>query len=186
MRALQWLLVLGCIASIASAVNGVQSFSYDSATGSHTAYFAGWDRLWAVASALVCGIGAWGIYRRAPIVWPIGWVALLCKRSLVCGRGCDHASPAALWLGRRYRCCGWCYPCRRLLGHLVAAAPRVLYSWRTSSRLVTRPRSFALVCRRHGCHRAYFHFGGGSNGYISPVRPNQSLEPTAGRCEVHI
>ena len=52
MRALQWLLVLGCIASIASAVNGVQSFSYDSATGSHTAYFAGWDRLWAVASAL--------------------------------------------------------------------------------------------------------------------------------------
>ena len=77
MRALQWLLVLGCIASIASAVNGVQSFSYDSATGSHTAYFAGWDRLWAVASALVCGIGAWGIYRRAPIVWPLGWVALL-------------------------------------------------------------------------------------------------------------
>ena len=77
MRALKWLFVLGCIASVASAISGVQSFSYDSRTGSHTSYFAGWDRLWAVASALICGFAAWGIHRRAPIMWPLGWVALV-------------------------------------------------------------------------------------------------------------
>lgn len=78
MRALQWFLVVGCIAGIASAITGVQSFSFDSSSGSQIGHYGStWQRIWGIATALICGLGAWGIYRRAPIVWPLGWVALV-------------------------------------------------------------------------------------------------------------
>jgi hypothetical protein len=77
-RVLLWLLVAGCIAGLVSIVTGVQSFSFDSVTGSQISHYTTvWERIWGVATALVCGLGAWGIYRRAPIVWSIGWVALV-------------------------------------------------------------------------------------------------------------
>jgi hypothetical protein len=78
MRALQWLLVAGCIGGLVSVVTGVQSFSFDSATGSQVSHYVTvWERVWGVVTAVVCGLAAWGIYRRAPIVWPFGWVALV-------------------------------------------------------------------------------------------------------------
>jgi uncharacterized membrane protein YfcA len=78
MRVLQWFLIVGCIAGIVLAITGVQSFSYDSASGSQVSYYTTvWQRIWGIATAVVCGLGAWGIYRRAAIVWRLGWVALI-------------------------------------------------------------------------------------------------------------
>lgn len=77
-RALQWILVFGCIAELLSALTGVQSYSYNSATGSQIGHYSGkWEYLWSVAIALICGLGAWGIHRRAPITWALGWSVLV-------------------------------------------------------------------------------------------------------------
>src|SRR5436190_20994849 len=61
-RVLLWLLIVGAVVSVAGAITG---------SGTVT------DRVWALGSASVCGVGAWGIHRRAAFTWPLGWAVLV-------------------------------------------------------------------------------------------------------------
>ena len=66
------LLVLGCIASIASAITGVQSFywsSHNGAVESSVTYWQGSRRWLALVYAAVFAITFYGIYRRFPLAW---------------------------------------------------------------------------------------------------------------------
>ena len=77
-RALQWFLIAGCIAGLVSAITGVDAFSFDTVSGSQISHYSTvWGRGWGVAMAFLCALGAWGIHRRAAIVWPLGWAALI-------------------------------------------------------------------------------------------------------------
>jgi hypothetical protein len=77
MRVLMSLLLLGCVLSIVSAITGIQAFEADSHTGTVVTYWPGSWRWLALIYAAICGVAFYGIYRRYPIVWKIGF-ALLC------------------------------------------------------------------------------------------------------------
>jgi hypothetical protein len=96
-------------------------------------------------------------------------------------RGVARIHSSALWVGWRAGGYSWRSCNARLLGHLVAAAPRVFHSGRSATRRGARSESSALVCHRHG--RSYTHCdcGGVSSEFFSPLRPNYSPQPTADR-----
>ena len=76
MRVLMALLLLGCIAGILSAITGVQSFYTDSRTGTVITYWQGSLRWLALVYAAIFAVAFYGIYRRLPIAWKLGWVFL--------------------------------------------------------------------------------------------------------------
>ena len=175
------LLILGCVACLVSAVTGIQALEAGSRTGMVISYHHGYGRLYAVAAAVFFAVAFYGVYRMFPIVWKLGWIFLVAGTA-------DFIVEA--WLGLIHRPYGWVgapggYSWRsckaRLLGHLVAAAPRVFHSGRSATRLGARSESSALVCHRHG--RSYTHCdcGGVSSEFFSPLRPNHSPQPTADR-----
>lgn len=85
MRILKVICILFCLMSVVSAITGVQSVhSSMRATpgaavrvttivtrGSGTA-----ARLWAIFMALVFAVAAYGIHKKASLVWSLGWVVL--------------------------------------------------------------------------------------------------------------
>lgn len=76
MRVLMIGLVLAAVASIVSAITGVQAFEADSRTGTVVEYWRGYDRLYAVGYAIAFAVAAYAIYRRFPFAWKLGFVAL--------------------------------------------------------------------------------------------------------------
>jgi hypothetical protein len=90
MRALLIGLILGAIGSIVSAVTGIQSFEADSRTGTVVGYWHGYERLYAVAYAIVFAMAAYAIHRRFAITWKLGFLALYFSAALLGRRGSSH------------------------------------------------------------------------------------------------
>jgi hypothetical protein len=76
MRLLLIAFVLAAIAGVVSAITGIASFEADSRTGTVVEYWHGYERLYAVGTALSFAIASYGIYRRFPFVWKIGFVVI--------------------------------------------------------------------------------------------------------------
>jgi hypothetical protein len=77
MRILMTLLLVGAVSALASAVTGVQSVYSDSRTGTVITYWHGYGgRLLAVGYAAILALAFYGIYRRYPSIWKLGFVAL--------------------------------------------------------------------------------------------------------------
>ena len=73
MTVLLGLLLTGVVFALASAISGIQSIHTDH-TGVVITYWHGYGRLLALAYAAVLGLAFYGIYRRYPIVWKLGFV----------------------------------------------------------------------------------------------------------------
>jgi len=77
MRVLMALLLLGCVVCIFSAITGVQAFEASSRTGTLITYWQGSWRWLAVVYGAIFAVAFYGIYRRFPIAWKLGWVLLI-------------------------------------------------------------------------------------------------------------
>jgi hypothetical protein len=106
MRALMTLLILFCVFCIISAVTGIQTFETDSRAGTVISYYHGYGRLYALAAAAFFALAFYGVYRRSPITWKLGWLFLLAGAA-------DLIFEA--WLGLIHQPYGW-------MGALAAAA----------------------------------------------------------------
>ena len=74
MRVLMALLLLGCLAGIVSAITGIQAFDANSRTGTVVYYWQGPWRWLALVYAAIFAVAFYGIYRRYPVVWKLGFV----------------------------------------------------------------------------------------------------------------
>jgi hypothetical protein len=74
MRVLMALLILSCVLCVGSAITGIQAFEADSRTGTVVTYWHGYWRLLALVYAAGSALAFYGIYRRYPIVWKLGFV----------------------------------------------------------------------------------------------------------------
>ena len=68
------LLLFGAVFGVVSAITGIQSVHGDSRTGTVITYWHGYGRLLALGYAAVLALAFYGIYRRYPIVWKLGFV----------------------------------------------------------------------------------------------------------------
>ena len=175
------LLILGCVACLVSAVTGIQALEAGSRIGTVISYQHGYGRLYAVAAAVFFAVAFYGVYRRFPIVWKLGWIFLVAGTA-------DFIVEA--WLGLIHRPYGWVGALAATLGGLAMLAYWGI--WWQRHREYFAPEgpppgwapdlsSSALVCHRHG--RSYTHCdcGGVSSEFFSPLRPNYSPQPTADR-----
>jgi len=95
------LLILGCVLAIASAVTGVQSFYWSSHNGTVDSSVTYWHGPWRWLTLVYAAIFAaafYGVYRRRPIAWKLGWVFLVI--------GAAHFIFAA-WVGLIHQPYGW-------------------------------------------------------------------------------
>ena len=76
MRVLMTLLLLGVVLSIASAITGIQSVVCDSRTGTVITYWHSYGRWLTLGYAAVLALASYGVYRRRPVVWKLGFVVL--------------------------------------------------------------------------------------------------------------
>jgi hypothetical protein len=76
MRVLMTLLLLGVVLTVASAITGIQSVVCNSRTGTVITYWHSYGRLLALGDAAVLALAFYGIYRRYPLVWKLGFVVL--------------------------------------------------------------------------------------------------------------
>jgi hypothetical protein len=74
MRGFMTLLLFAAVFCVLSAISGVQSFHFDSRTGTDVTYWHGYQRLFALVYAAACTLAFYGIYRRYPLVWKLGFV----------------------------------------------------------------------------------------------------------------
>jgi hypothetical protein len=70
------LLLFGVVFSIVSAITGIQSVHGDTRTGTVITYWHGYGRLFALGYAAVLALAFYGIYRRYPVVWKLGFAVL--------------------------------------------------------------------------------------------------------------
>ena len=75
MRALMLLLLAAAVLFLAEAVTGIQSFHSSSSTGTVVTYARWHERLLALALAALHAVAYYGIYRRYPVAWRLGFVA---------------------------------------------------------------------------------------------------------------
>jgi len=68
------LLIIVAVFSVASAITGIQSFHMDSRIGTTIWYWHGYERLYALASAVFFAVAFYAVYRRLPIAWQLGRV----------------------------------------------------------------------------------------------------------------
>jgi len=73
MRILMTLLLFGAVFGVVSAITGIQSVHGDSRTGTVITYWHGYGRLLALGYAAVLALAFYGIYRRYPVVWKLGF-----------------------------------------------------------------------------------------------------------------
>jgi len=73
MTVLLGLLFTGVVFALASAISGIQSI-FTNHTGAVITYWHGYGRLLALAYAALFALSFYGIYRRYPIVWKLGFV----------------------------------------------------------------------------------------------------------------
>ena len=82
MRVLMMVLALLCLLCIVSAITGIQAFELSaiqsgSRTGSVVTYWEGAWRWFALVYAAFFAVAFYGIYRRFPLAWKVGWVVLV-------------------------------------------------------------------------------------------------------------
>ena len=125
MRALMTLLIIVAVFSVASAITGIQSFHTDSRIGTTIWYWHGYERLYALASAVFFAVAFYAVYRRLPIAWQLGRVFIYLSAAYFASEvwhfGCD----------RRGRRCG------ALLGWLVAPTEAIFF-WRARRNDLTK------------------------------------------------
>jgi hypothetical protein len=113
MRVLMTLLLLGCVAGIISAVTGIQAVETDSRTGTVITYWHGYWRLLALGYAAIFAFAFYGIYRRFPIAWKLGWVFLVAGAA-------EFIFQA--WLGLIHQPYGWVGAIAATLGGIAVLA----------------------------------------------------------------
>jgi len=82
MRVLMMVLALLCLLCIVSAITGIQAFELSaiqsgSRTGSVVTYWEGAWRWFALVYAAFFAVAFYGIYRRFPLAWKVGWVVVV-------------------------------------------------------------------------------------------------------------
>lgn|ERR1700719_759328 len=98
MRVLMALLILSCVLCIVSAITGIQAFEADSRTGTVITYWHGYGRFYAIAGAFVSAVSFYGVYRRSPLAWKLGWLFLFAGAANFI---------AEAWLGLIHQSYGW-------------------------------------------------------------------------------
>src|SRR5207245_9703378 len=91
-------LILGGLTCLVAAVTGIQTVEAGSRTGTVISYHHGYVRLYAVAAAVFFAVAFYGVYRRFPIVWKLGWIFLVAGTA-------DFIVEA--WVGLIHRGYGW-------------------------------------------------------------------------------
>src|SRR5580704_2222755 len=77
MRTLKAFCVLFCLFSLVSALTGVRAFHWSTSDGLNITRQGGLiNTLWSVFNALLFASAAYGIDRRIPVVWKLGWAVL--------------------------------------------------------------------------------------------------------------
>jgi len=78
MRALKVFCILFCLVSVASALTGIRAVHWSTSGGLDITKQTGVGAtLWSVFLALVYAGVAYGIHRRVPVVWKLGWAVLI-------------------------------------------------------------------------------------------------------------
>jgi len=82
MRVLMMLLAVLCLLCIVSAITGIQAFELSaiqsgSRTSSVVTYWEGAWRWFALVYAAFFAVAFYGVYRRFPLAWKVGWVVLV-------------------------------------------------------------------------------------------------------------
>ena len=78
MRTLKIVCVLLCVLSLASALTGIRAIRWSTFGGLDIAKQTGVGAtLWALLNALLFASAAYGIHRRIPAVWKLGWAVLI-------------------------------------------------------------------------------------------------------------
>lgn len=115
MRRLMFYLVLGCILGVASAVTGVQSFSWSSRNGTvirSVTYWHGYWRLLPLLYAALYGTMFYVVYRRLPLAWTLGWVGVIASAA---------AFIAGAWIGLIRQPYGWVGAIAATVGGIIVA-----------------------------------------------------------------
>jgi hypothetical protein len=74
-RTLKFALILFCVLGVASAITGIES-AHSDPSGTVITRHTGFGRLFALAIAGVFAVAWFGVHRRLPIAWKLGWVVL--------------------------------------------------------------------------------------------------------------
>jgi hypothetical protein len=78
MRTLKAICILFCVLCIASALTGIRTIHWSTSEGLNITKQADFgNTLWSVFNALLYPGAAYGIHRRAPVVWKLGWAVLI-------------------------------------------------------------------------------------------------------------
>jgi hypothetical protein len=76
MNSLMTVLFVGAVIGLVSAATGIQSVHSDLQSGTVMTYLHGYGRLVALAYAVLFALAFYGIYRRYPLVWKLGFAIL--------------------------------------------------------------------------------------------------------------
>src|ERR1700730_5797284 len=80
MDRLKIICALFCLMCVASAITGVQAVhlsTHNSSSDASITMHSGYGRVWSLVSALIYAGAFYGIQKRAPIGWKLGWCALI-------------------------------------------------------------------------------------------------------------
>lgn len=78
MRTLKAICILWCLLSVVSALTGIRTFHWSTSDGLNITRQGGLgNTLLSVFSSLVYASAAYGIHRRIPVVWKLGWAVLI-------------------------------------------------------------------------------------------------------------
>lgn len=78
MRTLKAICILFFLLSVVSALTGIRTFHWSTSDGLNITRQGGLgNTLWSVFSSLLYASTAYGIHRRIPVVWKLGWAVLI-------------------------------------------------------------------------------------------------------------
>jgi hypothetical protein len=78
MRTLKAICILFCLMSVVSAITGIRTFHWSTSGGLNITSQGGIvNALWSVFNSLFYASAAYGIHRRIPVVWKLGWAVLI-------------------------------------------------------------------------------------------------------------
>jgi len=78
MRTLKAICILFCLLSVVSALTAIRTFHWSTSDGLNITRQGGLgNTLWSVFSSLLYASAAYGIHRRIPVVWKLGWAILI-------------------------------------------------------------------------------------------------------------
>ena len=110
-----FLLIAGCLLSVASAITGVQAFYWSSRNGTIASSLTYWHGYWgllALVYASVLAFMSYVVYRRLPLAWTLGWFFIIA--------GTAHFIFFA-WVGLLPQPSGWVGAIGATVGGIVVA-----------------------------------------------------------------